>query len=220
MSSYKEGQIHQLADALENAGYSPADITALGQSSVLLEQIRLVIIGLADIIRLQTKFKDIKAFSPAYFLGNGWAVWKGPIDGDGLNGQEDRDVREDDLSDINWSQVMFETNLKKDEKFVYGEEKMKRLKAGNNIRLGGRSFLFLWHDYRVNGSDSILESLSKSGIENIYFFGLVLRGPNSQRLILYLGKDIQNKWHWSYTNLNLSFSIIKPSASIPCEQGK
>ncbi len=33
MSSYSEGQIHQLADALELAGYTPSDVTSLGQSA-------------------------------------------------------------------------------------------------------------------------------------------------------------------------------------------
>lgn len=40
MSSYSEGQTHQLAEVLEKAGYTPADVTLLGQNQWLLEKVR------------------------------------------------------------------------------------------------------------------------------------------------------------------------------------
>lgn len=51
MSSYLEGQTHQLMDALENAGYTPAHVTALGQNSNgILDQLMLVLTGHAKIV--------------------------------------------------------------------------------------------------------------------------------------------------------------------------
>ena len=48
MSSYSEGQTHQLMDTLENAGFTPADITALGQFQNL-PLIKAVLAGRAGI---------------------------------------------------------------------------------------------------------------------------------------------------------------------------
>ncbi|KKU21123.1 MAG: hypothetical protein UX31_C0021G0001, partial [Candidatus Nomurabacteria bacterium GW2011_GWA1_46_11] len=50
MSSYSEGQTHQLVDAMERAGFTTKHITALGQSSELLELVRFVLDGVAMIV--------------------------------------------------------------------------------------------------------------------------------------------------------------------------
>lgn len=51
MSSYSEGQTHQLMDALEGIGYTPAQITMLGQNSNgVLNQLILVLTGAAKIV--------------------------------------------------------------------------------------------------------------------------------------------------------------------------
>lgn len=52
MSSYSEGQIHQLAEKLEAAGYSAADITRLGQFDKLLE-IREVLYERSEIVTVE-----------------------------------------------------------------------------------------------------------------------------------------------------------------------
>lgn len=49
MSSYSEGQTHQLVESLEAAGYTPAQITKMGQSRGLLVQFRRVLEGIAEI---------------------------------------------------------------------------------------------------------------------------------------------------------------------------
>ncbi|MFH1178535.1 MAG: hypothetical protein V1711_02320 [bacterium] len=49
MSSYSEGQVHQLADAMEGVGFTAKHLTRLGQSSALLENLRLVLDGVAKI---------------------------------------------------------------------------------------------------------------------------------------------------------------------------
>lgn len=50
MSSYTEGQTHQLVDALEAAGYTKAHLTKLGQDERLLFQIREVLDERAKIV--------------------------------------------------------------------------------------------------------------------------------------------------------------------------
>jgi hypothetical protein len=49
MSSYSEGQVHQLVDRLEKVGFTPADLTRLGQFPNL-DWVRAVVNGQAKII--------------------------------------------------------------------------------------------------------------------------------------------------------------------------
>ncbi len=69
MSSYAEGQTHQLANALEAAGYTAAHITKLGQFSGLGE-LKAVLDGHAEIKRL-CHVVDCDA-NP--FVSDGWKV--------------------------------------------------------------------------------------------------------------------------------------------------
>jgi hypothetical protein len=56
MSSYTEGQTHQLMDALEVAGFSPAEVTQLGQlGNLRLNELRLVLKGGAKIVPAESK---------------------------------------------------------------------------------------------------------------------------------------------------------------------
>lgn len=69
MSSYSEGQIHQLAEALQAKGYTPDYITKLGQYD-RLGDIRLVLDGLAEIVT--TKY--VIDFDAEPFIPEGWEV--------------------------------------------------------------------------------------------------------------------------------------------------
>lgn len=54
MSSYSKKQIHQLMDALEESGFTPAHITKLSQYE-RLDAVRLVLDGLAQIVEVTRK---------------------------------------------------------------------------------------------------------------------------------------------------------------------
>lgn len=71
MSSYSEGQTHQLMNSLEAVGYTADDITKLGQSKHL-PQIKDVLYGHA-VISYHQPIIDCDA---APFLPNGWSVEK------------------------------------------------------------------------------------------------------------------------------------------------
>lgn len=214
MSSYSEGQTHQLANALEVAGYTAADITTLGQNRELLVEFRLVLRGLAKIVREPFKLACNKSPSPKAFIGKGWAVWKGPVDGNGLEGEEDRDVREDELLVIDWEQVLLEDHLEEEEASIYGEEKLRRAIASGKIQLGGNAFFSLWTDYKTNCENSILEKLRHNGVTRIYFFGLRLRNPRGGRDVLCLFVD-GSGWCWRCDWLGSSWSDGGRSASLP-----
>ncbi len=203
--------MNQLADALDCAGYTPDDVTKLRQAN--LSGILQVLQGTAKIVRECFKLACGKAFSPAEFLGKGWAVWKGPVDGNGLEGDEDRDAREDELSVIDWEKVLLETHLQEGENSIRGEEKLKRALASGNIQLGGRAFLSLWDDYQANRENSMLEKLRRKGVTRIYFFGLRLRDPSGGRFVLFL-YFYGSEWYWYFNWLRDHWDAHNPSASL------
>jgi len=214
MSSYKEGQTHQLANALEAEAFTPEEVTALGQNrNGVLTDLRLVLRGLAKIVRECLKLECQKPFSPEEFIGKGWTVWKGLADGNGLEGEEDRNAREDDLSIIDWEQVLLEDHLEGEETSVHGEEKLKRAIASGNIQLGGKAFLSLWEDCQANRENSVLEKLRRKGVTCIYFFGLLLRDPDGDRDVLYLCVD-GSAWLWYCLWLGGRWDAGGPSASL------
>lgn len=145
-----------------------------------------------------------KPFDPAEFIGEGWAVWRGPIDGNGLVGEEDMDKRSLLLTEIDVASLSFETCLERGEQRILVEEKLKRLKAATNlVRLGGNVFLGLWRDYEINKRNSVLEYLYRTKkIDYLDFPGFVLRGPDSNRYVPYFTRIDDDKWDWYYGQLD------------------
>lgn len=136
-------------------------------------------------------------FNITEFLGEDVKVWLGPADGDGLEGEPDVDLRGEELKEIDWLKVLFETCLKTGEGSIKGEEKLLRLKQTPNIRLGGNAFLSSWKDYRENRQDSVLEWLYRTkGVRYVDFFGLVLRSLRGNRYVVYLRRDDVGTWQW------------------------
>jgi len=175
-----------------------------------------VVRGLATIVRACFKLALDKAFDPA-FIGKGWSIWRGPTDGNGLEGDEDY-VPEPDV--VDFEEIILETHLEEGEANVHGEEKMKRARAGKNRQLGGKTFLALWTNWQAckaagKPEDSILERLRRAGKigKVVYFFGLTLRGPLGGRcvLCLYFGGS---GWDWRYGWLGHRWSAGRPSAAL------
>lgn len=138
-------------------------------------------------------------FSPAEFIGQGWTIWLGSADGNGLSGEPDQDLREQTLAEVDFSQALIENCLKDGEASIKGEEKLRRLKEAGNTRLGGATFLALWRDYQTNKENSVLEWLYRNRkITYLDFFGLVLRSPNGSRCVLYLYRYEDGEWYWNY----------------------
>lgn len=153
----------------------------------------------------------IKPFDPT-FIGKGWTTWKGPIDGNGLSGEEDVDPRGLALMEIEISRLLFEACLKKRESSIKGEEKLRRQKLMSIIRLGGNAFLGLWEDYQANKNNSVLEWLYRTyKITFLDFMGQVLRDPNGSRGVLFLYRS-DGKWNWYYNLLGSDWDASNPSA--------
>ena len=154
-------------------------------------------------------------FDPANFkgLGNGWTVWKGSANGNGLEGEEDQDPRslaitEIDLSQVNLEHMLTDEEIKSDRPYINGEEKHKRLKRAKQVRLDAAIWLQFW-----NNKHLIPEAWKKKTNGNttfVFFDGTILRSPYGNRFILCLS-FFDGEWYWYYYWLDNDFGASSPS---------
>ena len=160
-------------------------------------------------------------FDPTKFLGDRFSVWKGPVDGDGMTGVEDRDGRNFMIGTIAFAHVKFETCLEDRGSGIFGEEKLKCLRKKNILCLGGDAFLSLWLNYKAENKKSILEWLRiNRNIVYMDFFGVVLRKKHddlgAMRCVLSL-QYIHNEWNWHVCWLAFNWMYVMPSIVLPME---
>lgn len=216
-SLHSVGAMNQFADGCDVAGITPEMLTRMRDPG-FLAQVKMVLVGLATIVRACLKLALDKDFSPASFINERWSTWKGPVDGNGTDGDEDY-VPEPDM--IDFEQIVAEVHLRKEDGgSVIGEEWMRRSRASKNRQLGGKAFLALWNDWQAckaagKPEDSVLERLRKSGKIGtiIYFFGQTLRVSGGNRCVLYLcfgGRE----WDWYYFWLDSHWDAKSPSVAL------
>lgn len=161
---------------------------------------------LPNILRIDRSVK----FDPVKFLGEGWSIWRGPKDGNGLEGEEDQDPNSLALSEFDLTQVRLEHMLEGEaETWIKGEVKQERLKSAKRIRLDARVFQALWEN-----QSQIPESWKEltNGITTfIYFDGTILRSPVGLRCVLCLyWRD--GRWDWGARWLEDDWNRRNPSA--------
>lgn len=144
-----------------------------------------------------------KPFDPATFLGEGWSIWRGSTDGDGLSSHEDQDERSLALAELDLAKVSFTTMLRDGETATKGEEKLRRMKASGHIRLDAKVFETFWRSTRL-----IPVEWRKKG--TVFFDGTILRSPNGKRHVLYLvWRGAQ--WHGCVCGLEDGWRAYFPS---------
>ena len=121
-------------------------------------------------------------FDPAIFIGNGWK-WAG----------KDADTRSLELTEINFSKVLFEACLEEGEERITGEEKRHRLIALRGIHLDPRFGVTL---LKEEGQKTLERLYQEQGITYIDFFGRFLVHPSGRRCVLYLGRNGDGRWRW------------------------
>jgi len=149
-------------------------------------------------------------FDPATFIGAGWTIWRGPADVNGLEGDEERDLRSVTLTQLELDRIQLVTCLKKNEKVTTGEERLKRLTADGRIRLDENAFKAFW-DNREQLPSRFKERVN-GNIQFIFFDGVVLRSPRGRRYALcaYFGSD--GAWDWDCDWLDGGRRVSSPSA--------
>jgi hypothetical protein len=130
--------------------------TAGAQFTAFLKNGGKVIVGEPKVIQIDRSMP----FDPATFIGAGWTI-------------EEQDEKALALNQIDLTEVMFETTLEKKEKSVKGEEKLKRLKAMDRIRLDAGVFKTLWDNQHL--IPERWKEQTNGNTTFIFFDGTVLR---------------------------------------------
>lgn len=137
-------------------------------------------------------------FNPSKFVGESWSIES-----------KETDARSVALAELDLTKIQFVTMLKGNETSITGEEKLKRLKESNYIRLDADVFFTLWENQHL-----IPESWKEKVNENtryIFFDGTVLRRSDGDRCVLYLyWRD--GAWRWGVDWLDYDWSASRPSA--------
>ena len=138
-----------------------------------------------------TIIRPKRPFDPTIF-GPRWKTWRGPADGDGLEGKEERDERSFALLELDFSQTVIETCLRKGESYTDGEERHCRLKAerADDIRLDP-AFALAYRDEPEKYPDALKGKAA-------FWDGLVLRSPDGDRCAVYSywGRGVELDYYW------------------------
>ena len=155
-------------------------------------------------------------FDPATLkgLGKGWTIWKGPIDGDGLKGEEEQDARSLALTELDLTKVRFETGLKSGESSIKGEAKLARLKEAGHVRLDAKVFLTLWENQHLIPLQ--WKEKTNGNTTHIFFDGTVLRDSDGDRCVLCLFWS-GGGWRWYCCWLGSGLGACYPSAVLASE---
>lgn len=221
-SEFSVGLADKVCAVWDDEGGTPAELNSFAENDALVRGLLTILRGgavvkplaLEGIPRPQPSIlwpiDHSKPFNPAKFIGVGWNVWRGPVNGNGLEGDEERDPRAVTLAELDVNKVQLATHLKRGESVTTGEERVKRLKVDGCIRLDENAFQAFWNNKeliparfkdRVNGN-----------IQFIFFDGVILRSPSGNRCTLYLCFDYDGSWLWNYDWLDYDRDADDPSA--------
>lgn len=138
-----------------------------------------------------------RTFNSEKFFGKGWSIV-----------EKETDPRSKSLTELDPTKVEFVTTLKDGETRVWGEEKLRRLKAGNYTRLDADIFHTLWENQSLI-PESWKEKVN-GDVRFIYFDGTVLRDPDGRRYVLCLYWS-GGAWRWNVGWLDRGWFANNPS---------
>jgi hypothetical protein len=147
-------------------------------------------------------------FNPETFLGKGWTIWRGPADGNGLEGEEEQDARSLAITELDLSKIQLVTTLREGETVVKGEENLKRLREANYICLDAGIFQTFWNQQEL--IPQLLKELTNGGITYVFFKGTTLRSSCGLRYALCLYFD-EGRWYWDCSWLVRVWDVFNPS---------
>lgn len=129
---------------------------------------------------------------------------------------DEQDGRALTLTKVDFARVSYETCLKEGERGIVGEEKLRRLKAMDAVRLGGNQFKALWQDYVAKRDGSVLEHLYRAfGLRYLDFFGLILRCHGGPRHVLCLFRA-GREWRRGCNSLDADSNRHNPAHHCGC----
>lgn len=128
---------------------------------------------------VSTIIRPTRPFDPAAVLGQGFTIWLGREDGDGLEGEEECDSRSFDLDSLDLSLLEPTTIFRRRESYTTSAEQIRRLKVerAEHIRLGPCFALTLRAE-----PEKYPEALKGKAT---FWDGLTLRSPDGDRCSVY-----------------------------------
>jgi hypothetical protein len=169
-----------------------------------------IIVGEPKILQIDRS----QPFDPVKFIGKGWTIWKGPIDGDGLKGDKEQDSRALAITDLDLTKIRFETGLKGKVTSMKGETKLARLKEAGHIHLDAGVFQTLWQNQHLIPHQ--WKEQTNGNTTFIFFDGTVLRHPGGDRCVLCLFWN-GGEWGWDAYWLWSERDASRPSAVLASE---
>lgn len=150
-----------------------------------------------------------KPFNSAEFIGSDLNVWRGPKDGNGLEGEEEQDGGALVLTEVDIGMIRLENMLKPGETSVNGEEKLRRLEKAGHTRLDAKVLQTLWENQYLIPEK--WKEKTNGQATYIFFDGTVLWYFSGDRYVLCLYWD-GDKWRRSCGCLDSNWHANDPSA--------
>lgn len=145
-----------------------------------------------EVVNIMVTINRAVPFDPA-FIGKGWTIWRGPADGNGLEGDEQQDARSLALTEVDFTRARFETSLLAGEKIVVGEQRLCRLQKANFICADAKIGQTL---YEEPGQKTLRWLYETHRVTWFELPGTILRAPCGFRAFLGLGRGGGGRWDW------------------------
>lgn len=212
-------QSAELDFALERNGWTADDVKKLSTGDMLAKILPFVrgqaeivlfdqIIPMADILKIDRT----KPFNPEDLVGKDYRVWRGPKNGNGLEGGKEEDERSLVIAEINPTNILALTGLREGESSLTGEERLARLII-ESIQLDAKIGETL---YREKGQKTLRWLHQTFGVSDFEFLGTTLRRYNGNRCALRLWRhDDGCSWHWNCNPLDYARSSTFPALCLP-----
>ena len=181
-TAYSVGQMNQLADALEGAGFTPGDVTKL-RSFSRLPEIRSVLLGFSQIVVV----KHVIDLDANPFVPDGWEV--------------DEHIKGGQLE---WNPAMVALYVSEDQqngKVIQGLKLRKELK-------GKPVYNANLLDYLLAHPELIPESWKG---QEVFFWGSIYRDRGGSLNVRYLHWN-GSRWHWIFHLLDGVWRADDPAA--------
>lgn len=153
-----------------------------------------------------------RPFNPAEFIGPNWTIWRGPTNGNGLEGEEEQDARSLALAEVDLvGGISLDATLNAGETYITSEERIHRLVAKDAIKMDTKIFQTLWENQKM--IPERLKEKTNGNTTYVFVDGTTLRSPGGNRcsLCFYWHADVR-EWCWDCRWLGRDRGVDRLSA--------
>ena len=138
-------------------------------------------------------------FDAAKRFGEGWSIWRGPPEGDGLRGDPEEDLRSLEIRAVDLGDIAFTHFIGSDQVPIDGERKLRLMRASGKIGLDAG----FGETLDTEPGQLSLRWLNRTyGITWFELTGTVLRRPDRKRFLL--AHEMREGGLWRMTSVFVS----------------